>query len=629
MKHNENFERTKQLQKNHETGEKLVLKKIWNRINRSIKYRFFFYLIVISVIPLVMMQIFNMVSSRSVMGDMAAASAEAEVKNTLSNMDRILENIQAVCNSIEYSSAFQGRMRATYPTLAERFSQELEGNMDLVSIVRPQNDIYGLYVLGNNKLCCKSVTDSFIRMDYCDDSWYKEIAEGGLAKWYSLHDESFVVRTAGKKFITYSVPYVDKATASNKGVIVVDIEEKAITSVVESGIIQNGFFFLLDENQEVFYHTNGESSTEDLLTEATGIVQGELKNGRINQNAPKTIRGKNSMVVYQQSSTANWTLVGVIPQKYFTDSLKNLIYMMMLMLAVIAIVAVAIASFLAKHFTNPIINMKQGMKLVEKGDLTVTILPDGTDELAELSGSFNHMVMKIRKLVDSIYDKQELLRKSEFKALQAQINPHFLYNSLDSIIWLLRMDRTNEAIVILQNLIVLFRIFLSKGHEVIPVRQEVRHLDSYLQIQSMRYSRKFTYTVDVPEEYKDFYTLKLILQPLVENSIYHGMSAEHGSIHIHVSLIMGKDTLTFRVEDTGQGMSEEQLERLRESIQVQAKREEDVLASSEKEGGYGLQNVNERIKIYFGAQYGLSIESKQGEGTTVNVVIPKIQEYES
>lgn len=237
--------------------------------------------------------------------------------------------------------------------------------------------------------------------------------------------------------------------------------------------------------------------------------------------------------------------------------------------------------------------------------------------------------MKIRKLVDSIYDKQELLRKSEFKALQAQINPHFLYNSLDSIIWLLRMDRTNEAIVILQNLIVLFRIFLSKGHEVIPVRQEVRHLDSYLQIQSMRYSRKFTYTVDVPEEYKDFYTLKLILQPLVENSIYHGMSAEHGSIHIHVSLIMGKDTLTFRVEDTGQGMSEEQLERLRESIQVQAKREEDVLASSEKEGGYGLQNVNERIKIYFGAQYGLSIESKQGEGTTVNVVIPKIQEYES
>lgn len=629
MKHNENFERTKQLQKNHETGEKLVLKKIWNRINRSIKYRLFFYLIVISVIPLVMMQIFNMVSSRSVMGDMVAASAEAEVKNTLSNMDRILENIQAVCNSIEYSSAFQGRMRATYPTLAERFSQELEGNMDLVSIVRPQNDIYGLYVLGNNKLCCKSVTDSFIRMDYCDDSWYKEIAEGGLAKWYSLHDESFVVRTAGKKFITYSVPYVDKATASNKGVIVVDIEEKAITSVVESGIIQNGFFFLLDENQEVFYHTNGESSTEDLLTEATGIVQGELKNGRINQNAPKTIRGKNSMVVYQQSSTANWTLVGVIPQKYFTDSLKNLIYMMMLMLAVIAIVAVAIASFLAKHFTNPIINMKQGMKLVEKGDLTVTILPDGTDELAELSGSFNHMVMKIRKLVDSIYDKQELLRKSEFKALQAQINPHFLYNSLDSIIWLLRMDRTNEAIVILQNLIVLFRIFLSKGHEVIPVRQEVRHLDSYLQIQSMRYSRKFTYTVDVPEEYKDFYTLKLILQPLVENSIYHGMSAEHGSIHIHVSLIMGKDTLTFRVEDTGQGMSEEQLERLRESIQVQAKREEDVLASSEKEGGYGLQNVNERIKIYFGAQYGLSIESKQGEGTTVNVVIPKIQEYES
>lgn len=606
-----------------------MLKKLWDRINRSIKYRLFFYLIVISVIPLVLMQIFNMVSSRSVMGDMAASSAEAEVKNTLSNMDRILENIEAVCNSIEYSSTFQGRMRAAYPTLAERFSKELEGNMELVSIVSPQNDIYGLYVLGNNQLCCKSVTDSFARMNYCDDSWYKEIAEGGQAKWYSLHEESFVVRTAGKKFITYCVPYVDKATASNKGAIVVDIEENAITSVVESGIIQNGFFFLLDENQEVFYHTSGDSATEELLTEASQKVQEELRKGRTNQNAPETIQGKNTMVVYQQSSTADWTLVGVIPQKYFTDSLKNLIYMMLLMLVVIAIVAVAIASFLARRFTNPIITMKQGMKLVEKGDLTVTIHPDGTDELAELSGSFNHMVAKIRQLVDSIYEKQELLRKSEFKALQAQINPHFLYNSLDSIIWLLRMERTEEAIVILQNLIVLFRIFLSKGHEVIPVRQEVRHLDSYLQIQSMRYSRKFTYTVDVSEEYKDFYTLKLILQPLVENCIYHGMSAEHGSIHIHVSLIIGQDTLTFRVEDTGQGMSQEQLEKLRASIQVQVKNGDDVLHSTEKEGGYGLRNVNERIKIYFGSQYGLSIESRQGEGTTVDVVIPKIQEYES
>lgn len=602
-----------------------MLKKIWSTINQSIKYRLFFYLILISVVPLSILQVANVIISNSSVKDILVESAEVEVESVLANMEHIMANVEAVCDSVENNVSFQQWMRASYSSMAECYSAELEASMDLASIIRPHTNIYGIYLLGNNKLCCKSTTDSFIRPDFREDEWFENALHKGEITWYGLHDNSYVVKTTGRKFFSCIVPYVDKATAKMNGVIVVDIEEAAFTSLVNRGMAQNGFFFLMDENREVFYNTQSEFVTEEMLENAVNSVSESL----VKQNGEESmvvLSGSQSVIVYQKSATTNWTLVGVMPLNYITQSLQSIIWMMLGILIMVVFLAVVISSFLARHFTEPVIDLKKAMKCVEKGDLSVAIEPRGVDEIAELSGSFNHMVVQIRRMTDSIYEKQELLRKSEFKALQAQINPHFLYNSLDSIVWLLRMERTDEAIMILQNLTILFRIFLSKGREVIPIRQEIRHLESYLIIQSMRYSRKFTYSVDVPKEYHHFYTLKLILQPLVENSIYHGLSEEHTNIHIHISLKEKENHFVFSVEDTGGGMTPEELEYLREGIQVGV-REEDILHSMEKEGGYGLKNVNERIKIYFGEEYGLYVDSQKNVGTVVTVALPKIEEY--
>lgn len=602
------------------------LKRIWRFINGSIKYRLLCYMILISILPLLILQIANIMVSNSAVKNVLVESAEVEVENALYNIERVMANVETVCLSIENNISFQQRMRTTYSSMAERYSVELEASMDLASLISPYTDIYGIYVLGNNQLCCKSTMDAFTKTDYRNDEWFKWTFDSEKDGWYSIHEDSFVVKTAGKNFFSYVVPYIDKATAQINGVIVVDIEEEAITSLVENGLVQDGFFMFLDEKDEIFYHTYSDYTTEELLDKIICDVR-TSKNKMDQKEFVTLISDSNMILVYQKAITTGWTLVGIIPENYLNCLLSNIIYMMIAAVVLISILAVVFSSVLAKRFTEPVIDIKKAMKRVEKGELSVQIEIKGNDEIAELAKRFNHMVIQIQKMTNSIYEKQELLRKSEFKALQAQINPHFLYNSLDSIVWLLRMERTDEAIMILQNLTVLFRIMLSKGHEVIPIHKEIRHLESYLIIQSMRYSRKFTYSVDIPNEYREFYTLKLILQPLVENSIYHGLSAEQTNVHIHISLKEEKDKLIFYVEDTGVGMTQEELELLRKSIQVEVHKE-DVQPSIEKEGGYGLKNVNERIKIYFGDEYGIQVDSQKGKGTVVRVVLPKVEEPE-
>lgn len=291
------------------------------------------------------------------------------------------------------------------------------------------------------------------------------------------------------------------------------------------------------------------------------------------------------------------------------------------MLAVMFLVIMFTSEQLAKSFTQPIVEMQTAMRSVDEGDMAIRLEVRGDNELSSLAGSFNHMVKRLRDLMNSIYEEQSKRRKLEFRALQAQIKPHFLYNSLDSVAWLLRMGRSEEAADMLQDLSALFRISLSKGQELIPVRSEVKHLKSYLSILSMRYSSRFQASVEVEKGLEDFTALKLMLQPLVENSIYHGVSAEKGLLHIRVSILEDGEYILFCVEDDGVGMNEEMVAALREKVRLRPG-EEDVQMNPE-DGGYGLRNVDERIKLYFGPEYGLSIDSTLGKGTAITIRIPK------
>jgi two-component system sensor histidine kinase YesM len=241
---------------------------------------------------------------------------------------------------------------------------------------------------------------------------------------------------------------------------------------------------------------------------------------------------------------------------------------------------------------------------------------DNVDEITELGMSFNIMIGKIKELLDSKIKEQENLKKAELRALQAQINPHFLYNTLDTIIWMAESKKTDQVVKIVSALSNFFRISLSKGMDWITIGEEVERIKSYLTIQKMRYRDILDFKIEVEKDVAENTILKLILQPLVENALYHGIKNKRqgGTINIRARR-MGDNEVLLEVEDDGIGFTPEKLAQLRAEL-------EDDSGDFKMESGFGIGNVNNRIRLYYGRSYGVSIRSEYNTGTCVTLVIP-------
>ena len=284
----------------------------------------------------------------------------------------------------------------------------------------------------------------------------------------------------------------------------------------------------------------------------------------------------------------------------------------------ILIGAIAISRRISAGITEPIQRLCEVTRLAGRGDFAVRAQESVDDELAVLGTSFNQMVERIGNLVEDIRVEQLNLRATELKLLQAQINPHFLYNTLDAIIWLAESGQTEQVVMMVSSLSDFFRTTLSKGRDYISVQEEEAHIRSYLQIQQFRYRDILEYEICIPEELYDCQILKLTLQPLVENALYHGIKNKRGLGHI---LVTGKEKdgkLLFCVKDNGMGMTPERLAHVRALIGGE-------LTEEDSSSGFGLFNVEQRIRLNYGTEYGLTIESVYGEGTEAKVVIPAVK----
>ena len=226
------------------------------------------------------------------------------------------------------------------------------------------------------------------------------------------------------------------------------------------------------------------------------------------------------------------------------------------------------------------------------------------------------MVIQIQQLMEQVREEEISLRKTELKALQAQINPHFLYNTLDSIAWMCEEERSSEAVEMVNALARLFRISISRGKELIPLEKEVEHAQSYLKIQNYRYRNQFTYDFHIEEDCLKYLCNKITLQPIIDNAIYHGLDRMVDEGHIDITIrTESEDTILLVVEDNGVGMTEEQCHEI-------------LYRENSDRVGIGIKNVNDRIRIYFGEKYGLKLFSELDEGTRVEIRIPRILESE-
>lgn len=288
---------------------------------------------------------------------------------------------------------------------------------------------------------------------------------------------------------------------------------------------------------------------------------------------------------------------------------------MILLLAVLTAFVAIIETRISRSISGPILGLSQVTHEIAQGDFSVRADEKGDRELGALAASVNNMAEHLSVMVMQIREDERKMRKAELRLLQEQINPHFLYNTLDAIVWMIEDGKSEQAENMVVSLSTFFRTVLSRGREFISIREEVQHIRSYLEIQKARYQDILSYEIQVAPELYPYETLKMTLQPLVENALYHGVKNKRSGGLIRISGERDGKLIRFKVEDDGIGMNAEALTHLQEEIRRPCK---------ETDTGFGMANVNERIRMNFGADYGLMIESEEGKGTRVWVTIPAV-----
>ena len=393
--------------------------------------------------------------------------------------------------------------------------------------------------------------------------------------------------------------------------LLIDIRYSSLDQIVgEVSLGDQGYLYLMDRNGEIICHPKAQLINAGLVEEDNEKVAG-LREGSYREK----FAGEERITTVKSIGYTGWKAVGVNPVGGMNlNILKTRIFVVFIVLLFLFVLTL-INAYISSRITNPIKELEKSVSLLESGDLDAPVYIGGSAEIRSLGRSIQGMAMRIKGLMNDIVTEHESKRKSEFDTLQSQINPHFLYNTLDIIVWMIENEKKTDAVRVVTALARFFRISLSRGKSIITVKDELEHVRNYLMIQQMRFKNKFTYEIDADEDTLELASLKLMLQPMVENAIYHGMEFMDGDGVVQIRAWREAEDLYLRVRDNGLGMTEEQVENLfRDSGHVPSKRG----------SGIGVRNVNERIQLYFGEGYGLRIESEPDEGTDVIIHLPAV-----
>ncbi|WP_337405780.1 sensor histidine kinase [Suilimivivens sp.] len=348
---------------------------------------------------------------------------------------------------------------------------------------------------------------------------------------------------------------------------------------------------------------------------------------RIEENLQKESRYEDNMEIWENDVQIVTSLVGDTMSQYIYYEVRgiqqsraayqtffmNLVRFSLLGMGLLLLLVIILSYYIPRSITMPITRISRVTDQVAKGNLSVRAAAESGAEARMLSDSLNAMIDKINELLDQVTTEQIRLRKAEFELLQAQINPHFLYNTLDTIVWLAEAGDQKRVVSMVGNLSDFFRTSLNQGKDIISIREELAHVRSYLEIQQVRYQDILRYEITVPEDLYEYKIPKITIQPLVENALYHGIKNKRGQGTITITGGRSENGFVLYVRDNGIGMTQERLNEVRAGIQK--------LSYTGKEI-YGLYNVNERIRLNFGETYGISIESTYGEGTCVSISLP-------
>lgn len=438
--------------------------------------------------------------------------------------------------------------------------------------------------------------DMSVSSDMMKEDWYIEsihntmpVLTGARMQSFSSDKDNWVISVSTE---------ITGDSGDNLGVLLMDMEYSVIEDHLRSlDLGREGYVFLLNDKGEPVYHKD------------TSYFSDPDKKARLLeiQSAGDGYDKSTNLLSYQtQIEKTGWTMVGVVSLDTLTMLERQLFESVILTGGLLFITALLIGILFTRRLSTPMADLERGMNEIEKL-AEVHVRKNSFYEVELLAGNYNRMIHRIRGLMADISEKEKTLRHAELNALVSQINPHFLYNTLDTIVWMAEFNDSNRVIALTKSLAAFFRLSLSGGRELITVEDELEHVRQYLYIQKERYEDKLNYTINAPEDLLDYTVPKIILQPIVENSIYHGIKPLDGPGQITITLQEEGDRLIFTISDNGVGFHPASA----------------ASDGSSRLGSVGLRNVDERLKLYYGPEYGVTIHSAPGTGCRVELTVGK------
>lgn len=534
-------------------------------------------------------------------------SSRKLMEQTGETMEDYLVNMRQISDAVYYNVVKENDFHDAREEIQKGMNLLYEANRDKLRTI-------AIYNSDGSLMAAEPVATQKEDPDVTRQEWYQSAMEEMENIHFSTpHIQNLFEDSTFRYYWVISSSRVVELTEnrdSQMGVLLVDMDFSSISRMMNQiNEVGNGqYYYLCNSDGDIIYHPR-QIQISDGISRENSIKAASYKDGVYDE----TFEGTQRKVIVNTISYTGWKLVGVIPYSIFTHEMLNIRYFIAMVTLLMAMMLTIINRVVAERISRPIRKLNHSVMKYEAGKKP-EIYIGGSWEIRHLGYSIQSSYEKSEKLMQEIVWEQNERRKSELDALQSQINPHFLYNALDSITWMIEGERNDEAAFMISQLAKLFRISLSKGHTIISVKDELQHAQSYMNIQRVRYKDAFSVTFDVEPELEKYCAVKLTLQPILENAINYGVDPMDDCGEIRVCVRKEGELLVLSAEDNGIGMSEEEVELLLT----------DNNRVPKHGSGVGLINIHNRLQILFGKEYGLVIESEPDEGTKVSIQIPAI-----
>ncbi len=516
---------------------------------------------------------------------------------------QIIFNYQRYINDVIETSNYLQQVSSSYDTERDYsiISQAYSLNSDM------KEDVVGitLFDLSGNRVVGRDLGISYSGNIQHEEWFYQSIQRENIFYFSAPHTQS-MYQTHTEEVISVSkVISYKKRGFIRQGVLLIELNFEVLRRLAElTNLGHNGHLMIINEEDALIYNSAPElqASKEIIYPFAVSKFFG---------SHPISVDGVAMMVNINTLDNTRWRIVTVNNVNSIPMAIATIWRLILIIGLISLVVTIAISVGVSSRITRPLKELRRSMAKIEQGHFKTKLHISGQKELMVVAHAFNTMAEEIQLLMSRVIEEQREKRKTELRILQNQINPHFLYNTLDSIVWLAEHSRTEDVITMVTALARFFRISISRGKSIISVENEVAHITSYLVIQKIRYDQRFNYTIDISPDIYPYSTMKLLLQPLVENAIEHGVHDE--TEHITVKGYGRTDTLIFEITNTGYGLTEEQIQRIDKNMRDPKNLE-----------GVGMKNVYRRIKLYYGEGADIRIESEPDSHTTVTLIIPAL-----